>query len=263
MTAFDYSTLVARNAGLVEQQGLLRNATITVAGCGAEGGSTAITLARLGVGRIHLSDPDVFDVSNMNRQWGAALDSVGHNKATVVADVIRSINPDCTVEVDTRGVGESNVASLVGESDLVIEGIDYWHVAAMVSLYRHCRHAGIPVLTGASVGWHSIAMLFEPDGLTFEEFIGANPTAPIDSFGDFQLPATTFLRKPMPYVADELQAAVLSREADIPVVAPAVNLTAAMMASLAAFRLTGQRQVAPAPAFFATDDLLLMSPVIP
>ena len=67
----DYETLVSRNVGLVASQEALREATVLIGGCGAEGGGTAITLARMGIGALRLCDPDVFDVSNLNRQWGA------------------------------------------------------------------------------------------------------------------------------------------------------------------------------------------------
>lgn len=258
LTPFDYNDFVSRNSGLVEHQDTLKRTTVAIAGCGAEGGSTAITLARMGVGSLRLSDPDVFDLSNVNRQWGSSSETVGRNKAEVVAEQVRRINPTCEVWVDTTGVSETSVDAILDGADIAIEGIDYWHAKAMVTLYRYCRKTSIPAITGASVGWRSIAVLFEPDGLSFEEYVGASPLSPIDWFTDFVLPPTTFLPEPLPYVSDDLLQAILAQEAAIPVIAPSVNLTAALLSALTTFRLNGQREVASAPAYYSTDDLLLM-----
>jgi hypothetical protein len=51
------------------------------------------------VGRITLADIDVFEVSNLNRQVFANLDSVGADKAAATAAAIARINPECQVRV--------------------------------------------------------------------------------------------------------------------------------------------------------------------
>lgn len=256
----NYEALTARNVGLVTEQATLRDMTVAIAGCGAEGGSTAVTLARMGVGALRLCDPDVFDESNLNRQWGSTVDTIGKNKAQVVADMVREVNPLCDVSSDPMGVTPISVASLCEGSDIVIEAVDYWRTDIAVMLHRECRARHIPVLVGASVGWGSIALLFEPDGLTFEEYVGADPTQPTEAFADFTLPASAYCPEPLPYVSEDMQSSVASGEVDIPVVAPSVNMTGAMLASFALFRVTGQRQLLPAPHYYAMSDLMTLEP---
>lgn len=57
-----------RNGLDAAQQLLLFQAKVAVIGCGGLGGRVAELLARMGVGSITLTDPDVFNETNLNRQ---------------------------------------------------------------------------------------------------------------------------------------------------------------------------------------------------
>lgn len=56
-----------------ERQKKISNVVIGIAGCGGIGGAVAERLVRLGVRHIKIADPDYFDLSNINRQYGASL----------------------------------------------------------------------------------------------------------------------------------------------------------------------------------------------
>jgi len=62
MTAFDYKQAFSRNIGWVtaDEQEKLRHKKVAIAGMGGVGGSHLIVLARLGIGRFHIADLDVF-----------------------------------------------------------------------------------------------------------------------------------------------------------------------------------------------------------
>ena len=62
----------SRHRGLfsAEEQDALRDTRVAIAGLGGVGGIYLATLARMGVGRYHLADKDVYDASNINRQYG-------------------------------------------------------------------------------------------------------------------------------------------------------------------------------------------------
>jgi tRNA A37 threonylcarbamoyladenosine dehydratase len=67
--------------------------SVEVAGLGGLGGTLALLLARVGVGRLLLADGDVFVPSNLNRQFLATGRSLGLNKARAAADDLQDINP--------------------------------------------------------------------------------------------------------------------------------------------------------------------------
>src|SRR4030095_722082 len=125
---FSRSVAFERNLGLISlaEQDKLANALVVIAGCGGGGVLHAHTLARLGVGRFRISDPDTFCLANFNRQIGATIQTVGRNKADVTADMIRSINPEAIVEILSDAVSADNATSIVKDSNLVVDGLDFF-----------------------------------------------------------------------------------------------------------------------------------------
>ena len=87
---WSYAEAFKRNDGLVSaaEQLALQQSRVAIAGMGGVGGVHLITLARLGVGQFSIADPDRFDVSNFNRQYGATLSQLGRNKAEAVGGSI-------------------------------------------------------------------------------------------------------------------------------------------------------------------------------
>ncbi|MDF5831610.1 ThiF family adenylyltransferase [Pseudomonas syringae] len=85
-------------------QGKLSNAVVGVAGAGGIGGAVALGLARLGVRHIKIADPDSFEISNINRQFGASVETVGRNKALVVAELVHRLAGDVSVDVFPEGI---------------------------------------------------------------------------------------------------------------------------------------------------------------
>ena len=63
---------------------------VAVFGVGGVGGYVVEALARSGVGAIDLIDKDTVALSNINRQIIATMDTVGRDKADVMAERIRS-----------------------------------------------------------------------------------------------------------------------------------------------------------------------------
>ena len=94
--SFTYAEFTTRNMGFVteEQQDSLRNGRLFIAGVGGMGGAAFATLVRAGVGHIGIADIDDFEVSNLNRQVAATLDTINVSKVTASADMARRINPE-------------------------------------------------------------------------------------------------------------------------------------------------------------------------
>ena len=101
---WSYAEAFKRNRGLIteEEQEKLRNSRVAIAGMGGVGGVHLVTLARLGIGKFTIADPDVFEVANFNRQYGATISNVGRNKAEAMAEAALDINPCSTYAYTTR-----------------------------------------------------------------------------------------------------------------------------------------------------------------
>lgn len=88
--------LFSRNSGLLETAALLQSGVV-VCGCGSVGSLAALDLARSGVGRFLLVDPDLLAIENLCRHQ-CGLADVGRRKVQAVAERIRQINPQAVVE---------------------------------------------------------------------------------------------------------------------------------------------------------------------
>jgi molybdopterin/thiamine biosynthesis adenylyltransferase len=88
--------LFSRNTGLLETTALQQSGVI-VCGCGSVGSLAALELARSGVGRFLLIDPELLAIENLCRHQ-CGLADVGRRKVQAVADRIRQINPQAVVQ---------------------------------------------------------------------------------------------------------------------------------------------------------------------
>jgi len=161
-----------RNRGLISaaEQEKLANSLVVIAGCGGVGGLHAHTLARLGIGRFRITDPDVFSIANFNRQIGATLDTVGKNKAIVTAGMIRSINPEATVEIVSEPISANNANDFVKGSHLVVDGLDFFALAARRQLFAAAWTTSIPAVTAAPLGFSATLHVFAKNGMSFDEY---------------------------------------------------------------------------------------------
>ena len=145
MTGFTYDEFVTRNIGFVTaaEQERLRGAHVFIGGVGGMGGAAITCLARTGVGRISLADIDVFEVSNLNRQIVATMETVGQDKAAATVDLIRSINPECEV---TRYGAEwvDKLDEILPTVDVAINGCD--DARATIGLMRAAAAHGRTVI---------------------------------------------------------------------------------------------------------------------
>src|SRR5262245_26553532 len=89
-----------RTARLLGDAGIdrLAGSTVAVFGVGGVGSHAAEGLVRSGVGRLILVDYDRICVTNVNRQLHAMKGTLGKSKVDVMAERLRSINPDATIE---------------------------------------------------------------------------------------------------------------------------------------------------------------------
>lgn len=115
----------------------LQRSTVTVFGVGGVGSFAAEALVRSGVGRMILVDYDRICVTNVNRQLHAMKGTLGKPKVEIMAERLRLINPDATIETRGEFYGpETSARLLVPEPDIVIDAID--NVAAKMHLIATC-----------------------------------------------------------------------------------------------------------------------------
>ena len=108
-----------------EKIGSLLDKHVLVIGLGGVGSFAAEFIARSGVGKMTIIDGDVVDPTNRNRQLPALATNHGVSKAQIMADRLKSINPELALTVVQSFIQPEMVQQLMEvQPDYVIDAID-------------------------------------------------------------------------------------------------------------------------------------------
>lgn len=145
--------LFQRTARIIGEDGVnaLKAATVAVFGTGGVGSYACEALGRAGVGHLIFIDKDVVDETNMNRQLVADLTTLGRNKAEIMAERVRRVNPSCDVQALVKRYDPSDdefIPSL--HADFIIDAID--DVPAKVAMAVCCWKHKIPEISSMGTG---------------------------------------------------------------------------------------------------------------
>ncbi len=128
-----------------DNQEKLKTANIAIFGLGGVGSFVVETLARCGIGHFTVVDFDKVSQSNINRQLIALQNTIGQNKADLVAQRILSINPDAEIQVVNDFYTESMNDIFQNNFDFVVDAIDTFNFK--IELIEYCHKNNIPVIT--------------------------------------------------------------------------------------------------------------------
>lgn len=105
-------------------QARLQEAKVLCVGAGGLGCPVLLYLAAAGIGKLGIIDPDVVDVSNLQRQVLFANADQGTLKVEVASERLAALNPDVKVETYPYKLDASNARQLLAQYDLVVDGTD-------------------------------------------------------------------------------------------------------------------------------------------
>lgn len=157
----------SRNIGTIseEEQKLLKQKKVFLAGCGGLGGHIFAHLLRIGVGHITAIDGDCFDETNLNRQLLSGLDTLGKSKAMTAKAYAERVNPGVSVTTIQTFLNGENAAELLAGHDLVFDALD--NIDSRRILAAECDRLGIPMVYGGIRGWN-VQVGFFPAGTAAE-----------------------------------------------------------------------------------------------
>lgn len=167
----NYKLLFERNYGIFseEEQERLRKAKILIIGSGGIGGVVAILLARSGFERITIYEFDTYSTSNINRQICCFEDTIGKNKAQVVKESIKQINPVAEVNVIDRPLMPEEIHSVIQQSDwdVIMPAADHWPLS--VTMLDACVDHKVPAIMSYPAGALGRVCSFMPGGVYASE----------------------------------------------------------------------------------------------
>lgn len=124
-----YRSLAARHG--TEMQQRLANASAAICGLGGLGSNIAVSLARAGIGRLHLIDFDRVDLSNLNRQQYLP-EQIGQYKTEALRKTLSRIAPYCELITDTVRLDADNILQILKDDPIICEAFDRADTKAML-----------------------------------------------------------------------------------------------------------------------------------
>src|SRR3712207_8677699 len=109
-------TLIERHGQAVQDK--LKNSVVGIAGIGGLGSNVALSLARIGIGKLIIADFDVVEMSNLNRQQ-YFINQLGMKKVDALEEVINNCNPFVEIEKNHVFLTKDNIEEIFKEADKI------------------------------------------------------------------------------------------------------------------------------------------------
>jgi sulfur-carrier protein adenylyltransferase/sulfurtransferase len=102
----------------------LLDSKVLLIGAGGLGAPALYYLAAAGVGTLGIIDADVVEESNLQRQIIHNTSRIGQYKAESAKQTIEQLNPDIKVVTYLERLDETNVAEIIADYDVIVDGTD-------------------------------------------------------------------------------------------------------------------------------------------
>ncbi len=109
----------------------LKKYCIGIAGAGGLGSNCAVSLARIGIGKIVIADYDIVSKSILNRQY-YFLDQIGEKKVFALKENISRINPDVEIYTYDLKLNSDKIIKIFKDCDVIVEAVDLAETKQMV-----------------------------------------------------------------------------------------------------------------------------------
>jgi adenylyltransferase/sulfurtransferase len=139
-------------------QSRLSAARVAIVGCGATGSAIASLLGRAGVGTLRIIDRDYVEPSNLQRQllFDEADAEASLPKAIAAARKIAAFNSQITVQPEVADLVPSNIAALLDEMQLILDGTDNFETRYLLNDYA--VKYSLPWIYTAAVGSYGVTL---------------------------------------------------------------------------------------------------------
>lgn len=138
----------------------LLDSRVLLLGAGGLGSPAGYYLAAAGVGTIGIIDADVVDESNLQRQILHNTKRIGQYKAESARETIEALNPDVKVITHIERLDETNVARIIADYDVIVDGTDNFPTRYLLN--DAALMANKPVVHGSVFRFEGQLTVFKP-----------------------------------------------------------------------------------------------------
>jgi len=166
-----------------KEKELIQNARVGVVGVGGTGGIASEQLIRGGVGNITLIDPDIFELTNINRQHFCTISTIGMKKVEAGKQRLLDVNPFANIRTFEDGINKDNAREIISGVDIIIDASD--NKSAHYPLHRLAKELEVPVISRShaipefTFGAKANLWDYREDGVSTREEDENSPTASI------------------------------------------------------------------------------------
>ncbi len=145
--------------GEAGQQKLLQSRALMI-GMGGLGSPAAMYLAAAGIGALTLSDFDVVEESNLQRQIIHQNRNIGDLKVRSAQQTLLDMNPQCQVEAIEHQLDEQELEQQIQRADIVLDCSDNFPTRFAVN--RFCVAHQTPLVSAAAIRLEGQIMSYIP-----------------------------------------------------------------------------------------------------
>ncbi len=128
----------------------IQNAKILLVGVGGVGSFAYIALIRSGFLNITVIDKDIVELSNMNRQLVANLNTIGMLKVEVAKNLAEEFNKSIKITPISAFLSKDNINTLDNDYDFIIDACDT--IEAKLELIRFASTHNIKIISAMGCG---------------------------------------------------------------------------------------------------------------
>ena len=154
-----YSRHILLNEIGIEGQQRLLDAKVLIIGLGGLGSPAALYLAASGVGQLTLCDPDIVEMSNLQRQIIHRTSSVHQPKVVSAQAALHDINPEVACIALAVRADAAQLLELVAKADVVLDCSD--NFATRYALNHACLVQRKPLVSGAAIQFDGQVAVFD------------------------------------------------------------------------------------------------------
>ena len=143
----------------VEGQQKIIDSTMLIIGMGGLGSPTALYLAAAGVGHLIIADFDQVELSNLQRQIIHRTADIGDDKVNSAKAKLLELNPNITVTVANEIMHSDNLASLIKDVDMVLDGTDNFE--SRFEINKACVECHKPLISAAVIRFEGQISVFK------------------------------------------------------------------------------------------------------
>ena len=137
----------------------INDSKMLIIGMGGLGSPTALYLAAAGVGHIVIADFDQVELSNLQRQIIHSTSDIGDDKVNSAKAKLLELNPNITVTVFNEIMHSDNLASLIKDVDIVLDGTDNFE--SRFEINKACVECHKPLISAAVIRFEGQISVFK------------------------------------------------------------------------------------------------------